>query len=218
MRSVLRRWAASAAVVVTLVAPAGCAEPPVPGEAAPRLAQVMARVDDAIATQNWASARKALQRMIDQAAAALEAGTLTEADAVRIQAAALRLLSQLPEPVAAPAAAPTPTPTPDNTPASDPYQQPSEDGNAGQVEAPAVETRTRAPKAANAGDEAPEDTEKAREDAKEAREEAKKEREKAAEEREEAAEEARKKAAEEAEKAAEDAEEDNEGPGSEPHG
>lgn len=91
-------WATSLVVGVLLVATGGCGEEPSPKTAVPHLESALSRVDESIMRRNWERTRKAVQRLIVQAGAAREAGTLTQEQADRIQAAAARLLSELPEP------------------------------------------------------------------------------------------------------------------------
>lgn len=104
------RWATSLVAATVLVTTGGCGQEPAPDAAVPQLETALSRVDESIAGKNWERARQAVQKLISQTGAALEAGTLTQEQADRIQAAAARLLSELPDPAPSlPSSPPAPT-------------------------------------------------------------------------------------------------------------
>ena len=92
------RWATTCVFAIIVLTTGACGKEPAPDAAVPRLETTLSRVDDSLTNRNWEGARTALQTLIDQAQAALEDGTIGREQSDRIQAAAARLLSQLPEP------------------------------------------------------------------------------------------------------------------------
>jgi hypothetical protein len=107
-RAVARRatwWVAAATLALT----GACSDDLPPDAAVPGLAKTLSRVDDSIADRNWDHARRQLQNLVAQSEDAVNAGTLTQQQADRIQAAVVRLLSELPDPPAQPTP-PSPTP------------------------------------------------------------------------------------------------------------
>jgi hypothetical protein len=108
-RSVARRttsWVAAATLALT----GACGDDLAPDAAVPALGKTLSRVDDSISDRNWEHARRQLQNLVAQTEDAANAGTLTQQQADRIQAAVARLLSELPDPPAQPTpASPTPT-------------------------------------------------------------------------------------------------------------
>jgi hypothetical protein len=107
-RSLARRatwWVAAATLALT----GACSDDLSPDAAVPGLGNTLSRVDDSIADRNWKHARRQLQNLVAQTEDAANAGTLTQPQADRIQAAVARLLSELPDPPAQPTP-PSPTP------------------------------------------------------------------------------------------------------------
>lgn len=119
------RWATPSVVGAILLTTGGCGGDPAPDVAVPRLETTLSRVDESIAGENWERARQAVQRLISQTEAALEAGTLTQQQADRIQAAAARLLSELPAP---PPQSPTPAAPAEPDAPPDHAEEPEEEG------------------------------------------------------------------------------------------
>lgn len=125
-RSVCRALAAAAATAAVALA-GGCAGDPAPGAAVPELRTLLSQVDEAVVGQNWADARTRIQQLVARADEAQQAGTLTQEQSDRIQAAAARLLAELPRP--APRA--TATPAPRNTGGQEkPEEKEKEEGDA----------------------------------------------------------------------------------------
>lgn len=111
------RWVASLGAATLLVTTGGCGKEPAPDAAVPQLATALSRVDESISGKNWERARQELQNIISRTGMALEAGTLTKQQADRIQAAAARLLAELPDPP--PQIPPPPPASPDPPTTSD---------------------------------------------------------------------------------------------------
>lgn len=114
-----RRWATTFLFATLVLTTGACGEEPASDTSVPRLEMTLSRVDDSLANRNWEATRTALQTLIAQAQGALEDGTLGQEQADRIQAAAARLLSELPNP---PTQSPSPSP-----PSEDPETTPDED-------------------------------------------------------------------------------------------
>ncbi|MFC8504188.1 hypothetical protein ACFUC1_17650 [Pedococcus sp. NPDC057267] len=105
--------ASTTSLIAAIVLVAGaCSAKPTPDAAVPRLKSTLSRVDASLASGNYTLARTTLTSLIAQTQTALQDGKLSQEQADRIQAAAGRLLSQLPDP-------PTHTP-PSTTPATPP--------------------------------------------------------------------------------------------------
>ena len=111
-------------LAVVLVLLAGCGGGPEPAPA--KVTDALARVDRHVAARDYAAARTALEDLVRRAGAAREEGTLDEARAERVIAAAARLGAALPRPVVKPAPTPTPTPT-----AKDEDEDDGDDGRKG---------------------------------------------------------------------------------------
>jgi hypothetical protein len=94
-----------AAAAGLLAAMTGCGSATPPGEAVPGLRTQLSRVDAALADREYTQARRALDALTRETAAARDAGRLTDEQANRILAAAARLAADLP------AQAPVPHPT-----------------------------------------------------------------------------------------------------------
>ena len=95
--------------VAVLAFAAGCAGPTTPGQAAPRLTEVLSRVDDAIAQHDYRQARGELDNLVSAVDEARGAGDLNAEQANEILAASARLSAALPKrthhaPVATPSA------------------------------------------------------------------------------------------------------------------
>lgn len=71
------RWATSLVLGAILLTTGGCGAETAPDVAVPRLETTLSRVDESIAGEDWERARQAVQRLISQTEAALEAGALT---------------------------------------------------------------------------------------------------------------------------------------------
>jgi hypothetical protein len=93
------------AAAMVLAATAGCGTATPPGEAVPGLRTQLSRVDAALADREYAQARRALDALTRETAAARDTGLLSAEQANRILAAAARLAADLP------AQAPVPHPT-----------------------------------------------------------------------------------------------------------
>jgi hypothetical protein len=83
---------------VLLLASGGCADTAPPGETVPELRADLARVDEALAGQRYATARDALDALVRTTTDARATGRLTPEAADRILAAAARLAADLPQP------------------------------------------------------------------------------------------------------------------------
>jgi hypothetical protein len=98
-------------VAVTVLAfAAGCAGPTTPGQAAPRLSEVLSRVDDAIAQHHYRQARNELDNLVSAVDDARNAGDLNAEQANGVLAASARLSAALPKPTRQPKPEPTPSP------------------------------------------------------------------------------------------------------------
>jgi hypothetical protein len=97
----------------TAMLAAGCGET-TPSEAAPELAQQLARVDRAVVSGDDARIRARVESLVSATEAARDAGRLNDDQADSILAAADALLARLPapEPSPQPSASPSPSSTP----------------------------------------------------------------------------------------------------------
>jgi hypothetical protein len=103
----MRRLRALPVVLVLLLTACGSGH-----HAAPDAVQsALARVDRALASHQYGTARAALEDLVRRTAAARDAGALGRDQAERITAAAAELSAELPAPVV-PVVRPTPTPAP----------------------------------------------------------------------------------------------------------
>lgn len=110
-----RRLTAGWAVAVALVL-GGCgADAVAPSAAVPALADVLDRVDSALADREYDAARTRLERLISTATAAGESGELDPEEVDRIVSAAEQVLAAIPDdatvPAVKPSASPAPAPT-----------------------------------------------------------------------------------------------------------
>ncbi len=111
-----RRWAALALVAVLA---AGCGGDSTPADAAPELAEQLARVDRAVAAGDEARIRERVESLVTATEAVRDSGRLDDEEADRILTAADALLARLPaeepspKPPPPPSSSPTPTPDPD---------------------------------------------------------------------------------------------------------
>lgn len=120
-----RRYAGSAALVLSLVAGCGGEEPqPSAADQVPALSTQLERIDTALAAKRYERARDLLEQLTRTTIEARESGDLDGATADRVLAAASRLLAALPEPEPEPV--PTTTVTAPAPPAND-----DEDGDEG---------------------------------------------------------------------------------------
>jgi hypothetical protein len=108
-----------AALTVGAVLAAGCGNDAAPADAAPELAEQLARVDRAVATGDEARIRVRVEALVAATEAAHDSGELDGQQADRILAAADALLARLPE------QKPSPKPPPPSTPTTSP--SPDED-------------------------------------------------------------------------------------------
>ncbi len=116
LRSPARRLAALALAAVLT---AGCGSGDTPADAAPELAEQLARVDRAVATGEERQIRERVEALVAATEAALESGRLDDEQADRILAAAEALLRRLPAEEPAPEPSPSPsTSSPTTTPPS----------------------------------------------------------------------------------------------------
>lgn len=113
-----RRFAPSFAAAALLLAATGCGSEPTAEEADPALGSILTRVDESVVERDWEQAREDLRRLVARTSRAEEAGTLTKEQARRIQAAAARLLTELPDP---------PPPPPPPAPPAEPETDDAED-------------------------------------------------------------------------------------------
>ena len=102
------RWLTG--LVITALLASGCGGT-TPSEAAPELAQQLARVDRAVVSGDDARIRDRVESLKSATEAARDAGRLDEQQADRILAAADALLARLPEPAPQPSATPSPSHT-----------------------------------------------------------------------------------------------------------
>lgn len=105
------RMARLVVVAAALVALSGCGESRPPGERVPQLRAALAKVDAAVADRDYRKAGDALAELVRRTRDARAAGTLSAAEADRIEAAAARMNADLPKAKLTP----TPTPTPSAT-------------------------------------------------------------------------------------------------------
>jgi hypothetical protein len=107
----MRRSGLRAAVAVAVLGlAAGCAGPTTPGQAAPRLTEVLSRVDSAIAQHHYRQARNELDDLVSAVDDARDAGDLNAEQANEVLAASARLSAALPKPTRQPKPEPTPSP------------------------------------------------------------------------------------------------------------
>ena len=83
-------------IVLSVALAAGCGNDATPADAAPELAEQLARVDRAVSTGNEARIRVRVESLVTATKAAREAGELDNDQAARILAAADALLARLP--------------------------------------------------------------------------------------------------------------------------
>ena len=106
-----RRLAALVLTAVLLVA--GCGGEAAPADAAPELADQLARIDRAVTTGDDALIRQRVESLVTATETARDAGRIDDAQADRILSAAEDLLSRLPaeEPASEPPSPPASSPT-----------------------------------------------------------------------------------------------------------
>jgi hypothetical protein len=104
-------------LALTAVLAAGCGGDSTPADAAPELAEQLARVDRAVTTGDEARIRERVESLVAATEAARDAGRIDDEQADRILTAADALLGRLPaeEPASEP---PSPPPSPPTTPPS----------------------------------------------------------------------------------------------------
>jgi hypothetical protein len=102
-----------AALALTAVLAAGCGGDSTPAEAAPELAEQLARVDRAVTTGDEARIRERVESLVAATEAARDAGRIDDEQADRILTAADALLARLPaeEPPSESPSPPTSSPT-----------------------------------------------------------------------------------------------------------
>ena len=88
---------AVALAAAVLVAVASCASTPPPGQLVPALRTHLAQVDNALAAQDYAQARQALEALIEQTSQARSSNRISAEQADRILAAIARLTADLPQ-------------------------------------------------------------------------------------------------------------------------
>ena len=97
MTTILRKPAGRlAALTLAAVLTAGCGSDSTPADAAPELAEQLARVDRAVATGEEQQIRERVEALVAATEAARESGRLDDEQADRILAAADALLRRLP--------------------------------------------------------------------------------------------------------------------------
>ena len=117
----VRRLAALALTAALLVA--GCGDETAPGDAAPELADQLARIDRAVAAGDEAVIRQRVESLVAATEAARDAGRIDDAQADRILTAAEELQDRLP----AEQPEPKPSPSSPSTSAPPPAPEPDED-------------------------------------------------------------------------------------------
>src|SRR3712207_5081614 len=104
------RGAGSALVMFLAVAVTSCGEGPAPAEPVPELSTRLAAVDAAVADRDYDAAQEALDELVGETEAALDAGDLGGTQAEAITVAAQRLSDEIADLTAATAQADPPEP------------------------------------------------------------------------------------------------------------
>ena len=123
-RTVRRRLACLLAGTV-MVPLTGCSDgSPDPVDAVPELGETLVSVDEALSERRFREARAHLDELVEIAAAAREDGDLEPEQADRVLAAALQLISALPESQSTPESEPEGDPEPETHPEPETGQEP----------------------------------------------------------------------------------------------
>jgi hypothetical protein len=138
-----RRLSALACAAVLLT---GCGGEATPVDAAPELAEQLARVDQAVTTGDEVRIRDRVESLVDATERAREAGRLDDAQADRILAAADALLARVPEePAPKPPTSPTPSPTSSPAPPPTPEEDDEQEEREGHEEHHEKEPKSEKP-------------------------------------------------------------------------
>lgn len=123
-----------AALALTAVLAAGCGGDTAPADAAPELAEHLARVDRAVVSGDEARIRERVESLVAATESARDSGRLDDVEADRILAAADALLRRLPAEEPAPEPTPTPTTSSPTTPDPSPDEGDEDDEGEGNGE------------------------------------------------------------------------------------